>query len=168
MSSASVSIKFGHLPRLTGQSNYVLWAGAWSLAFKSVNWWEVIDGTTKKPTREHTDKEENPENSLSTWNHIDAQSHVGIMNTVEEHLLSSVIAASSAAAAWQTFKDRSDRDTANTTITQLKTLLSLVLTDQNELSSSYRIPQSLDAPRPALRGRQRQQSCEGSPHRRPI
>jgi hypothetical protein len=137
MSSSSISIKFDHLPRLTGQSNYVLWAGAWRLAFKSVHWWEVIDGTTKKPTGEPTDpkEEKTPKNSLSTWIDVDDQSHAGIANTVEEHLLSSVIAASSAAAAWQTFKDRFDRDTANTTITQLQALLSLVLTNRDDLSS---------------------------------
>jgi len=70
------------------------------------------------------------------WNSINTQSYAGIANTVEEHLLSSVIAASSAAAAaLQTFKDRFDRGTADTTIAQLKTLLSLVLTDHDELSS---------------------------------
>jgi hypothetical protein len=129
MSNANISTKFDHLPRLVGQSNYVLWAGAWRLAFKSVKWWNVIDGTTEKPTGEPDDPKESktPENSQSTWAHVDVQSHAEIANTVEDHLLSTVIAAKSAAEAWKSFKARFDRDTANTTITQLKNLLSFTL-----------------------------------------
>jgi hypothetical protein len=148
MSNANVSIKFDHLPRLAGQSNYVLRAGAWHLAFKLVKWWNAIDGTTEKPTGEPDDLKESktPENSQSTWAHVDVQSHAGIANTVEDHLLSTVIAAKSAAEAWKSFKARFDRDTANTTITQLKNLLSFYPKQpRRSLLPPYRVPQPMES-----------------------
>ena len=70
--------KNARLPRITGSpimcSNYVLWTGTWRLAFQSVQWWNVINGIIEKPTGEPADPKaaQTPENSLSSWNHIEA------------------------------------------------------------------------------------------------
>jgi len=127
--TSNVLIRFDNLPKLAGQSNYLTWSGAWEIAYISIKWWKVIDGTTEKPAGEPTDPNEKktPENSLSTWTDIDGQAHGGIVNSVEEHLLSTVIEATSAADAWKTLKDRFDRETATSTVTQLKSLLKLEL-----------------------------------------
>ena len=106
-STSNVLIRFENLPKLAGQSNYLTWSGAWRIAYLSVKWWKVIDETTGKPAGEPTDPDEKktPENSLSTWTDIDGQADGGMVNSVQEHLLSMVIEATSAAVASKTLKD---------------------------------------------------------------
>jgi len=135
--SSNVLTRFENLPKLAGQSNYHTWSGAWRIAYLSVKWWEVIDGTTEKPAGEPTDLNEKktPENSLSTWTDIDDQAHDGIANSVQEHLLSAVTKATSAAAAWKTLEDRFGRETATSTVAQLKSLLKLELSNEADLAN---------------------------------
>ena len=136
-STSNVLIRFENLPKLAGQSNYLMWSGAWRIAYLSDKWWKVIDGTTGKPAGEPTDPDEKkiPENSLSTWTDIDGQAHGGIVNSVQERLLSTVIQATSVAAAWKIIKGRFDRVTATSTITQLKLLLKLELSNEADLAN---------------------------------
>ena len=110
---------------------------AWRIAYLSAKWWKVIDGTTGKPAGEPTDPDEKTtrDNSLSTYTGVDGQAHGGIVNSVQEHLLSTVIEATSAAAAWKTLKDRFDRETATSTISQVKSLLNLELSNEADLAN---------------------------------
>ena len=86
---ASVSLKFDNLPKLLGQSNYILWANAWKVAFRANRWWSIVSGELKKPTVKG--KEGSSSESASTseseitvddWETVNAQAH-HMLNTVK-------------------------------------------------------------------------------------
>ena len=135
--SASVSLKFNNLPKLLGQSNYILWANAWKVAFRANRWWSIISGELKKPTakgKEGTSSSESTSTSKSeitidNWEVVNAQAH-HMHNAAVDHTIQPNIATlDTAANAWQALKDLYNREMPNTTITILKTVLNRKLED---------------------------------------
>ena len=109
-----LSIKTAKLPSLTGHENYVVWAAAWKLVFRSKEWMDVVDGTTLEPT----DSEERKK-----WMKINNDAHTTLVSAVSQELLVDVVTADKVSTAWRALKDRFDRDTSNSTIALLKSIV---------------------------------------------
>ena len=140
--TASTSLKFDNLPKLLGQSNYVLWSNAWRIAFKACRWWNIVNGEIIRP-RSTTDLKEKEiaEDSSTTgtaptsqiteeeWDIVNNQAHHMLNTAVDHTILHNIASTETAADAWKVLKDLYDRETANTTISLLKTVLERKLED---------------------------------------
>jgi hypothetical protein len=124
-----------------GQSNYVLWSNAWKIAFKACRWWNIVNGEIVRPGSNLDRKEKETEESSTTgtaivsqitndeWDIVNNQAHHMHNTAVDHAILPNIANTETAADAWKTLKDLYDRDTANTTITLLKTVLDRKLED---------------------------------------
>ena len=104
------SLKFDNLPKLLGQSNYVLWSNAWWIAFKACRWWNIVNGEIVRP-RSTTDLKEKEiaEDSSTTgtapilqiteeeWDIVNNQVHY-MLNTAVDHTILHIIASTKTAA----------------------------------------------------------------------
>ena len=139
--TASTSLKFDNLTKLLGQSNYVLWSNAWKIAFKVCQWWNIVNGKIVRPgsTLDRKEKETEEPTTNSTvcilqitddeWDIVNNQAHHMLNTAVDHTILPTIANTDTAADEWKTLKDLYDRDTANTTITLLKTILNRKLED---------------------------------------
>ena len=141
--TASTSLKFDNLPKLLGQSNYILWSNAWRIAFKACRWWNIVNGNIVRPRSitDPTGKETGGESSITgtapstsqisedEWDTVNNQAHHMLNTAVDHTILHNIASTETAADAWKILKDLYDRETANTTITLLKTVLERKLED---------------------------------------
>ena len=95
--TASTSLMFDNLPKLLGQSNYVLWSNAWRIAFKACQWWNSINGEIVRPISSTDLKEKDIAEDSSTtgtaptsqiteeeWDIVNNQAHP-MLNTGVDH-----------------------------------------------------------------------------------
>jgi len=140
--TVSTSLKFDNLPKLLGQSNYVLWSNVWRIAFKACRWWNIVNGEIVRPRSVSDSKGKETEEEPSTsstptvplladdeWDIVNNQAHHMLNTSVDHTILPNIVNTETAADAWKSLKDLYGRDTANTTITLLKTVLDRKLKD---------------------------------------
>src|SRR3978361_1971668 len=92
--TATTSLKFDNLPKLLGQSNYVLWSNAWKIAFKVCRWWNIVNGEIVRPGNTLDRKEKETEGSSITGTAIGSQitdDEWDIVNNQAHHMLNTAV-----------------------------------------------------------------------------
>jgi len=140
--TATTSLKFDNLPKFLGQFNCVLWSNAWRIAFKACRQWNIVNGDTVRPRSVSDSKGKETGIEFSTtgtattsqitedeWETVNNQAHYMLNTAVDHTILHNIASTETAADAWKILKNLYDRETANTTITLLKTILERKLED---------------------------------------
>src|SRR3978361_715310 len=120
--TASTSLKFDNLPKLLGQSNYVLWSNAWKIAFKACRWWNIVNGEIVRPGSNLDRKGKETEESSTTataivtqstdneWDIVNNQAHHMLNTAVDHAILPNIANTETAADTWKTLKDLYERN----------------------------------------------------------
>jgi hypothetical protein len=116
------SIKFENLPKLTGSDDYQLWRGAWEIAFNALGWLEVVDGTQPQKSKGNDVESFTSTAIVDEWTPINNRARPALVQGVSAEHLPIIISNTTAHDGWQALKDQYDCNTANTTISLLKTV----------------------------------------------
>ena len=91
--TASASLKFDNLLKLSGQSNYILWSNAWRIAFKACQWWNIVYGNIVRPrsitdpTGKETGEESSTTSTATLTSQISEDIHSRLLDLNANHSL---------------------------------------------------------------------------------
>jgi len=139
--SSRRNAKFEHIPKLSGQSNYLIWSNACEIAFHACKWWGIVNGTIAQPEDPEETGTSKASASATTapitpdeWYDINFQALHALNTSVDPSILPNIVQLRSAPEAWTTLKNLYDRETNNTTITLLKTIVDRKLIEGASMS----------------------------------
>jgi hypothetical protein len=93
--------------------------------FHSMLWdgWKLVDGTQPQITKGKDVESFTSAATVDEWTPINKRARAALVQGVSAEHLPIIISDTIAHGAWQALKDQYDRDTANTTISLLKTVI---------------------------------------------
>lgn len=122
MSTSHAALDTTNYPRLQPNGeNYTIWRRAWIIAFKSTKTWEIVSGTTARPSSES-----------KSWIELNSKAHAIIISSVHPDIAYLALRATDAAEAWQTLAQRFDRD-GNTIVELVRNLSSVRMEEGGDL-----------------------------------
>ena len=145
---SGLSVKFDTLPKLTGQSNYKIWAAMWRDGLEAAGWWGLVNGEIPCPDKTKEEKatqtassssaltqDELLETDIRTWDRVNAKARFAIKSSVEQGVLPTVAYLIRAHEMWTALKKKFDYETPSSTINILRDVNELRCKDEANLSN---------------------------------